>query len=878
MCGTACDFVTEIAKVQKRDFEHHAEPFIGPLLKIILRANKVFNQRGLSTLQSLIQHSGLISLANILAGELKSANKSYRTSIAQLTGTLLKLTDASVLREHLPNFEKLIREGLSDPESSTRDQSKDNFVLFQELFPYESARFLDTLPTQVSKHLDQRSTQKSVSGHSKSVSNSNAAAKLISTAPKIGETETIAKPDLSAATQSQQQKDHKAVSGKLGALLAQFSERNPSAAASLKFPASLQNVIPKRDVASAASVPSTPRRAKAFLGPVQRIGEPQSVRKLPQPKMIEKQSRKSLPSLDFNEKTESSVLADIFVNDESMKRKSFGTESKTPKKLKCDEEVEKIAEKPGRSVFSPLKDESKTVTFAAAPKTPVRPVAIQEQVVKSRLASPKKIVAHTAETETPQENAVVEPKFDITKAIKETKKSDWSARTDAYQKLYDFIVKNEESKEVSKVLDAFVQGLDDSHFRILKVVLDGWQDVISNFLTDKTAKYLEAILPRLVNISESSQGRTKSGIREQALALVDLVKTRLDGKVFVSQLFNCLNSSEYSNNVRVKHGAIALIADCIADIKIELFGKLSFFKMSLSRLSACIPESDKPVLANILKIMLEMHSVSAHLFFEAISCLSLGDKTRIKSLVSKKIPNYKQMEDEAINVRRGKIRTAGMVKVEVPKSQADTITKSRVPVASKPSVISKTASRPTTSGKFKSEKPSGIAKVSKPAISKSTLSVNKPQNSEPVDLIIVGKKVEIISLEDEDTGSIPSEDLENDEVDDLVIVGKPIYIQEADDDLDPIEEMIDSVENDDSYQQFTSTVSFNDESCAIVSDPKEQTLQKVSIAVEQSVQGIVNDLFIKTVPSTNVSVSHQDYDRVAEELLNECIQRALIIS
>ncbi|KAG0339292.1 hypothetical protein BG000_002417 [Podila horticola] len=164
LSGTACELVEKLATAMGRDFGPQcADLFIGPLLKVCARTNKVMVTRAVKALTSMIS-AGAISVLPKTCAAFASPNKTQRIACINLIATCVSQFSPQELEPHLPALEPVLKEGVQDAAPEVRDTSRKSFKVYAAMFPERSTVLTSTLPGNVLKYLlpDTRSTTSSL--------------------------------------------------------------------------------------------------------------------------------------------------------------------------------------------------------------------------------------------------------------------------------------------------------------------------------------------------------------------------------------------------------------------------------------------------------------------------------------------------------------------------------------------------------------------------------------------------------------------------------------------------------------------------------------------------------------------------------------------
>jgi hypothetical protein len=335
----------------------------------------------------------------------------------------------------------------------------------------------------------------------------------------------------------------------------------------------------------------------------------------------------------------------------------------------------------------------------ADPVTPAPRVAALSHSLLAEILSTKKPVAEVT-VEVDIEPVEIDDQVD--KLLKSVGKSEWSARVKAYEDLYGLVTM--ETSDLNrhvliKVVDASLESLADSHFRVIRAGMDLVKWLMEKHLSEWTV-HRPKLLPRLVNIAEDTQIKTKLGLGETAMELIGVLKDcATSPESWAHELFDVINVPEYSKNVRMRNAVLRLVLQ--VDFK---FTRSSDYRMALSRLSSCVPESDKVTLVSLRKLVNNLHDASPEQFFDSLSYLSTSYRSSLRNLVGSSINNYLVLEDRAVNARRlnrsrsGKLpnnvetrkRSKSMGPPKEPELEIDDI----VPISDPPLTVEKVMAEP----------------------------------------------------------------------------------------------------------------------------------------------------------------------------------------
>ena len=164
-------------------------------------------------------------------------------------------------------------------------------------------------------------------------------------------------------------------------------------------------------------------------------------------------------------------------------------------------------------------------------------------------------------------------KKDMTAAMLDTKKADWSKRMAAFESLCEHVLIPRYSVSAT-FLETFLQGLNDVHFRVLRVVLGGWKMMFDREDVPLQQHY-DVLTARLLTIEEDPQMRSKLEVKNQAHSLLLQLKDKIPVGQWTEMQFHIMYTPEYRQNVRVRQGSIQLLKDCIIAGVPEYFSKPS---------------------------------------------------------------------------------------------------------------------------------------------------------------------------------------------------------------------------------------------------------------------------------------------------------------
>ncbi|CAJ0751179.1 7867_t:CDS:2 [Entrophospora sp. SA101] len=152
LSGTATEFVEEISNALGPKFDLLAELFVPNILKICSRTNKLFVARAQKCLETIIRKSKLFSLLPRFKEAIQSQNKQLKTSIAELTLTILE-TDVTGLEDYIEDVESIVCQGIMDSTPAVRTASKKSFEIYKLKFDSRVEEFIAGLPFIAKKNL-----------------------------------------------------------------------------------------------------------------------------------------------------------------------------------------------------------------------------------------------------------------------------------------------------------------------------------------------------------------------------------------------------------------------------------------------------------------------------------------------------------------------------------------------------------------------------------------------------------------------------------------------------------------------------------------------------------------------------------------------------
>jgi hypothetical protein len=196
------------------------------------------------------------------------------------------------------------------------------------------------------------------------------------------------------------------------------------------------------------------------------------------------------------------------------------------------------------------------------------PIEDPESAVKKPPTTRQPVLRERIKHEVTPEPESLSPYEEFNAALQELNKHEWSSRLLGYEHILQLMKTPNFNIEPSKVISLYMNGLEDQHFRVIKVVLDGWDHILpshgkSHLQFDLDTATLESLVPRCLSIVEDPQLRTKLGIREQTMALYQRLKEGMNQAGLVQLMLNLLNAPEYAKNVRVRQGALSTLAELL---------------------------------------------------------------------------------------------------------------------------------------------------------------------------------------------------------------------------------------------------------------------------------------------------------------------------
>lgn len=273
-------------------------------------------------------------------------------------------------------------------------------------------------------------------------------------------------------------------------------------------------------------------------------------------------------------------------------------------------------------------------------------------------------------------------------AMRNVGHSSWLSRTRAFESLSNWVKlssAHDLERKGAKVAEAYMNGMTDSHFKVLQVATSGALQYLEKSNGVNT-KFIEGMVPRLYGILSNQQNKSKVELCDTCNRAIAKVKEFYSGEALVSSCLQMLHDSLTLKQWKVKLSVLQLLSDAVEADEEGFVAKGHHIRTILTRLVPHISDSEVAVKDTLKKIFVTMAKSHAALFATAAGQLKMNDQKVLKAFVAKELEAL--AKSGAVKSTSGIPAPVG--KLAVPVSSRTTslpVKTSRPPSATPPSTM-----------------------------------------------------------------------------------------------------------------------------------------------------------------------------------------------
>lgn len=143
LSGATLEFIGELSKALKEDFEIFVESIISTVIKLFGRSNAVFVKRAQTCIKKVIEATNIVIILRVLLENMKSKSKGIRNCCSDYICQLFSKFEKAQLNPYVKDLELFIREGSVDPEVLVRSNSSKSFKVYTMMFSERKERYIN---------------------------------------------------------------------------------------------------------------------------------------------------------------------------------------------------------------------------------------------------------------------------------------------------------------------------------------------------------------------------------------------------------------------------------------------------------------------------------------------------------------------------------------------------------------------------------------------------------------------------------------------------------------------------------------------------------------------------------------------------------------
>ncbi|KAI8802573.1 hypothetical protein BJ742DRAFT_537186 [Cladochytrium replicatum] len=233
--------------------------------------------------------------------------------------------------------------------------------------------------------------------------------------------------------------------------------------------------------------------------------------------------------------------------------------------------------------------------------------------------------------------------------------SDWPNRVSGMQALGHFVATSSQEirSRLPRITELFVLGFSDSHVKVVQAAGNAvlmCMERIAQFDNEPAGglcqDFLDHVLPLFASWGfQPVIMRTKASMAESGQKIADAFRYHFRGEPLLTALAGALNNPEWTQNVRVKQGVLAFIAEFPAEQWIMFLRKPSNGRLMLTRLALVSGDKLDAPTQRLLKIAIStMYNGNPDALHSAWNALKANDRALLNKLFG--VPNL--MEDTSV--------------------------------------------------------------------------------------------------------------------------------------------------------------------------------------------------------------------------------------
>ena len=645
LARTAIILVEELARHLRERFESLSDFLLPAVLRLTMRANKVYVTSSSAALKTCIECSGVPSFALALGDALKNPSKTMRIAAMDAMKCLMVSNGPERLVPYIEVIEASIRDGVVDSLNEVRSLTRAAFEVYGEKFPELVNKFQNSLPDIAKKYLkiDASKQLKLAKKHRPFV--------------KTGSNESLQD---SASVVATQQTPFVEPSIAPARVLSQSATSTPAATFGprrvLGVPvrvhiASNATTDQNQDLILAKTLQNRITHLFEHVGGAQRVAIPEKqhfgvslsamTTPLPTPDVSERKSKlkpasrvpAQTPSV-LKEVSKLSTVANTLDNQALENNDAVATQPRIMQPFNASR----------KAAFASRRQENVTESENSSSR-------LEESATSSTKSDEKK---HTELNDSVLRHNTNSELIDVPDLRKKLKSTDWAVRESALDTLLNIIKANYQmpsaerdgrSKATFKIAELIAVSLSDVHFRVVHKGLTACFELISR--TELIPSILEVILPKVFGVHFGTHQRSNQRLLASTKPIVDLVLTKYPGIILLGITIQTLNTPEYSSNLKLRVGCIGFLSELPPSVWREFLCKPSNCKLVLIRLAPMATETDpflQKCLRYILKLMAqELEATPGNIFWNAFATLKTNDKKMFNTLFGKDIEYDQQV-------------------------------------------------------------------------------------------------------------------------------------------------------------------------------------------------------------------------------------------
>ncbi|KAI8612516.1 clasp N terminal-domain-containing protein [Chytriomyces sp. MP71] len=628
--GLAC--VAAVAAVSGDRFDAQLSDALLPfLLKLCTRANRVIVSGAADTLKTVISCCGVPHLLALLVDPLcaPSPSKSLRIVAAECVIQLLDANPVNRLERYVDAIEAIVKAGAVDSTPEVRTLVRTAFEDYRELFPDRVDKFAASLSEVAAKYLKINKTA-SAAPMSRIVPSRPRAGTASSTASTFvippSRTATVTPDSLSRNATAGDDDDAESLQSETPSFTVEGDMGERMGGKPRAKSAQLEN---------ASNLKQHPQRSASVV--VESAGPPAGgARRMPMER----------PARDFGLGPTTHLTEHIGGAQRVPKSvKSAGVESSVevppviskPKAMRVPAAAAPSAES---GVRPPSVAEERGDVAHPAPSTTSRlpPASAASKVIKKPTSLPKSNIISTRPgsiSSTPSST------IDLTDANSKLKSTDWSIRHKTLESLASHISTAAASAVPAplaadmrarspKYCTLLLTGLNDNNTKCVQTALQGLRALFDGAFA--SPDMLDAVVPRVAAIVYYQPAKGKREVVLAAEAVVVAVVERFGMDACAAACVHALHRPEYGKSVRVRGGAVAMLAEMSEDEWGVALGRGSNVKLYMTRLLSIAGDPDTTVQKALKVCLAALQSLAPDAFWAVWANAKASEKKAVNAL------------------------------------------------------------------------------------------------------------------------------------------------------------------------------------------------------------------------------------------------------